>query len=358
MDSIFDMITSQALASYYETLESNRIPLLGEMLFPVDKRTGLKLEWIKGYDSLPVALMPSAFDTKPTLRDRSGAVMESTKMPFFREAMRLGEQDRQDLLMFMAANNNAYAQQLITRIYDDTKALVDGAVLVPEIMRMKLITDGAFSMATPSDAGNYVSWDYNYDPQGTWAGKNNTTLLTTSKWSDHTNSNPVQDILNVKAAARRRGKNLTRAIIGYTTWLDLMQNSKIKLAINPIAATAANVVLTDAQIKTYIENMCEIKIQIYDKMYKDTSKVDQYFYPTSGCMTLMTDGALGKTWFGTTPEEADLMSGNTLANVSVVNTGIAISTEKIALPVNIINWVSEIVLPSFENMENVFNIKY
>ena len=107
MNSIFDMITSQALASYYETIESNRIPFLGEALFPSDKKMGLKLEWIKGYDNLPVALMPSAFDTKPTLRDRGGVSTESTKMPFFREAMRLGEEDRQQLLMFMEANNNA-----------------------------------------------------------------------------------------------------------------------------------------------------------------------------------------------------------------------------------------------------------
>ena len=52
------------------------------------------------------------------------------------------------------------------------------------------------------------------------------------------------------------------------------------------------------------------------------------------------------------------MAGNTLAQVSVVNTGIAVSTEKIALPVNIINWVSEIVLPSFEYMDKVFNLIY
>lgn len=358
MKSIFDMITSQALASYYETVESNRIPFLGEVLFPADKKMGLKLEWIKGYDNLPIALMPSAFDTKPTLRDRGGVSSESTKMPFFREAMRLGEEDRQQLLMFMEANNNAYARQIITRIYDDTKSLVDGAMLIPEIMRMKLITDGAFSIASPNDSGVAISYDYNYDPDNKWKTANTTTLLTTDKWSDHENSNPVQDILDVKREAARKGITLSRAIIGYDTWLDIAQNAKIKLGLNPVAAVASNVILTDDQIKTYVESMTKVRIQIYDKMYKDQSKQDQYFYPNSGQMTLLPDGPLGKTWYGTTPEEADLMSGSTLANVSIVNTGVAVSTEKVALPVNIINWVSEIVLPSFENMERVYNIKY
>ena len=356
--SIFDMITAQALASYYETLESNRIPFLGEGLFPADKKMGLKLEWIKGYDNLPVALQPSAFDAKPLLRDRGGVSMESTRMPFFREAMRLGEEDRQQLLMFMEANNNAYARQIITRIFDDTKALIDGAMLVPEIMRMGILTTGSFTISSASDSGQAVNYSYNYDPNSTWASKNKLTLTGTDRWSDHANSNPIQDILDVKRDAAKRGINLTRAIIGYGTWLDIMQNAKIRLGMYPLAQQAANVIVTDDQVKTYVESVIKMKIVVYDKMYKDTLQTDQYFYPTSGYCTLIPDGTLGKTWYGTTPEEADLMSGSTLADVRIVNTGVAVSTEKIALPVNIINWVSEIVLPSFENMDKVFNIVY
>ena len=33
--SIFDMVTADAIASYYETLETNRIPFLGEGLFQI-----------------------------------------------------------------------------------------------------------------------------------------------------------------------------------------------------------------------------------------------------------------------------------------------------------------------------------
>ena len=352
------MVTAQALASYYETLETNRIPLLGEGLFPADKKMGLKLEWITGYENLPIALQPSAFDAKPLLRDRGGVATESTRMPFFREAMRLGEEDRQQLLMFMEANNNAYARSIITRIFDDTKSLIDGAMINPEIMRMGIITEGSFVIGSAGDSGQNVNYSYNYDPKNEWSAKNKTTLTGNDKWSEHDKSNPLEDILNVKRDAGRRGINLTRAIIGYNTWLDIMRNQKIRLGMNPVASTAANVIVTDDQVKTYVESITKVKIQVYDKMYKDTEGNDQYFYPTSGQCTLLPDGALGKTWYGTTPEEADLMSGNTLADVRIVNTGVAVSTEKIALPVNIINWVSEIVLPSFENMNRVFNIEY
>lgn len=356
--SIFDMVNAQALSAYYEQIESNRIPLLGEALFPARKKLGLKLEWIKGYNSLPVALMPSAFDTKPTLRDRGGVSMESTKMPFFREAMRLGEQERQDLLMFMEANSNAYATQAITKIFDDTVGLIESSMITPEIMRFKLMTDGAFTIASPQDKGVVVSYQYNYDPNGKWAASNKTTLLTTARWSDHANSNPIQDILDMKQKAKQKGIELTRGILGYQTWLDIVSNAKVKLGMNPLAAVAANVIVTDAQVKTYVETITGIKFQVYDKQYKDLDDAEQYFYPTRGACSLFPTGDLGYTWFGTTPEEADLLSGNTLADVRIVNTGVAVSTEKIALPVNVINWVAEIVLPSFENMDRVFNIMY
>lgn len=356
--SLFDMVTATAIASYYEELASNRIPYLGEGLFPSDKKMGLKLEWIKGQGHLPVVLQPSAFDAKPLVRDRSGVSIESTKMPFFRESMRLGEEDRQQLLMFMEANNNAYASTIVGRIFNDTKELIDSAMVVPEVMRMALLHSGAFTIASTTDSGQSVTHQYNYDPNGTWTAKNNTELLTTERWSEHTTSDPISDINDIKRQAAQRGITLTRMIVGFGTWQDILQNAKIKLGMYPLAAQAANVIVTDQQVKTYVESMTGIKIQVYEKMYNGLDNKPAYFYPTRGNATFLTDGTCGKTWYGTTPEEADLMSGNTLADVRIVNTGVAVSTEKIALPVNIVNWVSEIVLPSFENMDSVFNIKY
>lgn len=357
-NSLFNMVTATAIAAYYEELASNRIPYLGESLFPAEKKSGLKLEWIKGQGHLPVALQPSAFDAKPLVRDRSGVSIESTRMPFFRESMRLGEEDRQQLLMFLEANNTAYANSLIARIFNDTKELIDGAMVTPEIMRMALLHQGSFTIASVSDSGQSVSYQYNYDPNGTWADNNNTELLTNQRWSDHANSNPIADILDAKRQAAQKGITLSRMIVGWGTWQDIVQNAKIRLGMYPLAAEAANVIVTDQQVKAFVETQTQVKIQVYEKMYTGLDGKAAYFYPTRGAATLLPGEAVGRTWYGTTPEEADLMSGNTLADVRVVNTGVAVSTEKIALPVNIINWVSEIVLPSFESMDSVYNIKY
>ncbi len=356
--SLFEMVTATAIAAYYEQLATNRIPYMGEGLFPSKRKSGLKLEWILGADNLPVALQPSAFDAKPLLRDRGGVGMESTKMPFFREAMRMGEEDRQNLLMFLEANRDGYAQSIIQRIFDDTASLIESSMVTPEIMRMALLSDGKFTIASSDDSGQSVSYDYNYDPKGTWASKNLTTLAGTDAWSDHENSDPIGDIQEIKRQASARGITLTRMIIGWSTWQDILANKRIRLGMHPLAAVASNVIVTDEQVRAFVQNLTGVRIAVYEKIYKGLDGNEHHFYPDHGSATLLPSGNLGYTWYGTTPEQADLMSGNTLADVRIVNTGVAVSTEKIALPVNVINWVSEIVLPSFESMNKVFNIKY
>ena len=66
---------------------------------------------------------------------------------------------------------------------------------------------------------------------------------------------------------------------------------------------------------------------------------------------------VGNTWFGTTPEEYDLMSGNSSASVSVVANGVAITTVKEPHPVNVFTVVDAIMLPSFERMDDIYVMK-
>ncbi len=352
MQSIYELVDSNAMAEYIVKIQSNAIPYLGEALFPSDKKQGLNLEWIVGYNSLPVALMPSAFDSKPTLRDRIGASTVETEMPFFRESMRIGERDRQNLLMFLEANKSQYAYNTIMRIFDDVNNLVEGAKVQTERERMSLLTSGAIDITAPDDKGVTVSYQYNYDKSGKWA-RSNVTKVTTS-WSDHTNSTPITDIMTIKRKAANLGVVIKRAILSTKTWIDLTENKSIKNDMN--VNEGQKIILTDSMLQTYLLSKTGITFITYDKMYKDESGNQKAFYPDDQ-VTFIPEGTLGKTWYGTTPEEADLMSGNTNASVSIVNTGIAITTIKEAVPVNVMTVVSQIALPSFERMADVYNLK-
>lgn len=350
--TIFDLVDSKPIAAYWNELESNRIPFLGEALFPAQKRVGLELSWVKGSNGLPVALNPSAFDTKPVIRGRIGVTKLETELPFFRESMRLGEKDRQQILQYMNNANSPYLTDILRRVYDDAKNLVDGALVQPERMRMGLLVDGKISIAAPSNKGG-VTYAYDYDPNGTWRSANTAALTTTAMWSNVSTANPVKDILDAKRHQRvNYGVEITRAICTTKTWGYLLQNEAIKNDMNVL--NGQKIILTDSMLQQYLLQKCGITFVVYDKMYKDEAGNQKQYYPDN-YVTFLPGYALGNTFFGTTPEEADLMSGQLSdASVSVVNTGIAILTKKESLPVNIITSVSEIVLPSFERMDDIY----
>lgn len=351
MKTIYDLIDSKAIALYWNNIYSNSIPYLGTALFPDKKKMGLKLEFLKGFRSLPIALMPSAFDTKPTLRGRIGVKDFSTKMPFFRESMKLNEEDRQQLLMFQEMANNQYAKQLMASIYDDRANLISGALVQSERMRMSLLVDGTIDIVAPDKSGVVVQYKYNYDPEGEWVDSN--TDIVTTNWSDP-EADIYGDIDTIKKDAQARGILLTRAICTTKTWSYICKNNAIKKDMNPVGYQ--NIIISDADVRRYLVEKLGVNFTIYDKMYKNEAGEDKQFYPDN-YVTFLPTGTLGNTWYGTTPEEADLMGGNKNADVSIVNTGIAILNKKQSLPVNLITSVSQIVLPSFERMGDVFVLK-
>ena len=132
--NITDIFTPKAITMNWNEVYSNRLPYLGEDLFPAKKKMGLDLSWIKGYKGLPVSLMPSHFDAKPTFRDRIGVSKIETEMAFFREAMFLKEKDEQEI-MWIQNSNDPYAAAVLSNIFDDTNTLIEGALVVPERMR-------------------------------------------------------------------------------------------------------------------------------------------------------------------------------------------------------------------------------
>lgn len=357
MKSIYDIFESKAIASYWTDVNVNmQDPMIGAKYFPVSKQTGLNLAWIKGRNNLPVALQPAAFDTKAPLRDRIGVKELSTEMPFFREAMRIGEKDRQDIENLLARGEQ-FAQPTIMRIFDDTKNLVDGAMVQAERMRMSLLYGGSIAITATAENGRDIAYNYNYDVDGTWATNNKTELLTTSRWlvANADTSNPINDLLDaVEKLAEEKGVRATEVLMNTSTFKGMIASNSIRKAMNPIGATS--MIVTRNAAKQFIENETGLTITLYDKMFKDEQGVDHKYFP-DGYATLLPSYALGNTWYGTTPEEFDLMSGNAGASVSIVNTGIAITTIKEPHPVNVQTIVSEIVLPSFERMDDIHVLK-
>lgn len=350
MNSVMDLVSAKALTTYWQETVSNRVPYLGEGLFPSKKKMGLDLAWIKGYKGLPIALKPSTFDTKATVRDRIGVKKIETEMPFFREAMTIKERDRQELLRFRENDNQNLYSSIISEIFDDRAQLIEGALIQSERMRMQLLVTGGISIVA-----NGVDYTYNYDVDGEWTRNNYREMSGTSMWSDTEKSTPMEDIRAMQSKiVDLTGVKPTRAIMTQKTWNYLLQNKSIRIMLNPLA-NGLNLV-RDAELKSLLLSELNLSVAIYDKKFKDESGATHSFYPDN-YITLLPSSTIGNTYYGTTPEEADLQSANFNGDVSIVEGGIAVTTINIPHPVNKETIVSEIVLPSFERMNEVATMK-
>lgn len=342
-----DVINTKAIAYTATQNASNSVPFLGTQFFPAIKKAGLDLKWIKTHKGLGVSLAPSNFDALPTLRARGGLDVVKTQMAFFREQMVITEEDEQEIARVQDAND-PYLASALANIYDDANNLVEGAEIVAERMRMQLLSSAQINI---TDAEKNVAYTYNYDPDGSYA-KSNTKTLTT-KWTDTTNAKPLTDLNNAKKALAKQGKKATYVLMNSNTFQYLVDNAQVSKAILAQNATA-NIFISDDVVKQAIKLATGLTVLVYDKMFNGENG-DENFYP-DGKVTLLPEGTLGKTVYGTTPEER---TATQVADVDVTMYGVGIALAKkveYGPPAITSITASEIVLPSFENMDATYII--
>lgn len=339
MPTIYDLVTAADVVAYWVEKNQNKQPLLGATLFPIKKRLGTKLEWVKGANNQPVALRPSSFDAKAIRRDRKGIEKVETDMPFFKESMYVDEKMRQDLNNMIASNNQSVVEQILSNIYDDEAGLIDSSEIALERMRMELLTTGQIVIS-----GNGQSYTYDY-------GLNESTqkLTVNTSWSD-ANADIIGDVVKIVEDAKARGVNITRAICNGNVAKYFRTNTAIKNAVYVFAN--GTVPVTTARAIDYIYNETGVRFYAYDNVYVNESGVAVKYVPDD-TVTFLPDGDLGNTNLGTTPEESDLMNSVNTADVSIVNEGVAVTTSKIVDPVNVETKVSMIGLPSFEMADKI-----
>lgn len=338
-----NLITPENIIAYYNSLKESQKNYLGLMLFPAKKQRGLKIDMISGASGLPVKLAASAFDANIPIRPRLGLERMTLQMPFFREKMLINEEDRQDLIML---NENAALSSVLPKIMDDAANLIRGARVDTELMVMDLLSAGKVVIT-----GTGVQYAYDYQLK-----QEQFVEPDIAAWSDTEHANPITDINNWKQRGILLGFDLTRAICSPKTWSYLLLNKAIKndiFASNPVAIPT----ITDDVLRGHLQAKTGVTIRPYKEAYKEqvqvmtkdgaTMQEKAKFYFPDDVFTMLPSDTLGNTVYGTTPEEADIMSGSTAANTHLVETGVAVTTNTILEPVNTETRVSMIALPSF-----------
>lgn len=349
-----EVFNSKYITSRWTEDASNRDSYLGAALFPARKQMGIDIREIHGHKGLPISLAPSNFDATSTLRVRDGFKVQEREMAFFRESMLVKEREEQEI-MRVQDSNDPYVNDILDRLYDDAGALVDGAEVAAERMRMQLLCpsiDGSPRILISSDGKQYA---YNYDADGSFAANNYKALSGTSMWTDYSGSNPLNDIQGgVDAVVGMTGVRPAYALMNSVTFRHMRSSENVRNAVLAQNLTA-NVYMNDERLKEVLRSELKIEPLIYDKQYRDESgKVDKFF--KDGFVALLPDGDLGDTRYGTTPEERTLR-GSGKADVSIANTGVAVSVTVTEDPVNTKTTVSQIVLPSFTRMSEIYVLK-
>ena len=348
-----DVFTAESVAANWTEAASNATLYYGAGLFPAKKKAGLDLKWICGNKGLPVSLAPSAFDTKSSLRDRIGIKLNKAEMAFFRESMLVKEADEQEILRVQDAGD-PYAVDVLERVFDDAQTLIDGANVVPERMIMQLLAPLGGKMGIEIQADG-VDYTYNYDPDGSWKKQHYLELKGAAKWLASDTCDPMQVLEDAMDAQETLSGNRPAVVLMSKATFQMMKQSK-KLRDNILSQNlTANVNYSTARVKAYVEEELQVTLVIYSKQYRKEDGTAAKFYPDNILM-LLPDGELGSTYYGTTPEERTLMQ-DVGADVTLVNTGVAVAVTRTNDPVHTKTPVSEIVLPSFERMEECYAIE-
>lgn len=337
--TIYDVVTSSRLVAYWEQTVNEQEAWLFEELFDSEQKLGVKFEAIKGKSGVPKVLNPSAYDVKSIPRPRIGAEKMMGELPFFKEDMYVDEELRQMFNIVLETQNTQYVQNIMKNVFNDEISLLIAARAQRERMRAQAVTTGAILVE-----GNGQIYEYDYQfPE-------NHKATVTKSWSDPT-SDIIEDIRIAQETVRTdTGEELVRAICSSKVFGYFRKNEILKQTL--LATTQGKGNLGSDAIKTYFVEELGLEIVTYDKMYKDENDVTQRYVPDD-IFVMIPGGLLGTMLFGTTPEQSDLMAKK-VANVSITDVGVAVTTSEIVDPVTVDTKVTQICLPILPTSDSIF----
>lgn len=351
---ITDILNARAIAVNRTEVASNQIPYLGTGFFPNRKKLGLDLSWIKVHKGLNAVLAPTNFDAIPILRTREGFKMESTEMPFFRESMHIKEKDMMEIARVQDANS-PYIMDILNNIYDDTNRLLDAAEISAEAMRMQLLATTSGSPKIVIGTKDNTIYNYNYDPDGSYAASHYLALTDTATWDNASTAAPLTNIRTAVNYLKSIGERPRYVLMTSVTFAYLVACDQIKNAVASLAGITLTY-LSDDVVRDAFERLTGLRILIYDKQYVNYAGNTVNFYPDDQ-VTIISDGVLGSTYYGTSPEERTLLS-DPCVDVAMYDGRIACAVKTEAgPPVKVLTTVSQICLPSYEGMDGTFVIK-
>lgn len=344
-----EILTAEDIVVSWESIESTNE---FEFLFPFKKQIGLKFEFVKGKDNQNTRLVAAGFNTNVLYRDRIGAETLRGSMPFFKEAYAIDEETRQELIQASVAQNGAYIDILLSKIFDDTDNLLESAEITAECMRAQLVGAGTIAIAE-----NGGSWEYDYGFDSSTQYKD----LTSSGYWGKDGVKPLETIETaIETYENNHKQNSPKFLVISQTLFNKYLRKDAEIVKYFASLNTPVLYPTKEQVKGYVESLFDIRIIISKNTYKKARDFDGEalpMYPTDR-FTLIGADTLGNTLYGTTPEAADLMNGtNKGADTALTSKGVTVTTWVTPDPVNKNVKVSEVCIPTCPQLDKLYIVK-
>lgn len=356
-----EAFTAKAVSIMWDNWKKTQAtaPYLGRALFGTVYSPGMNIKYITGENGAPVQLKGANYDAQAPLRNPIGFSTIEQEMPFFREAYLVQEKDKAEYDKIVANADQSYAQEILRRISLNPIKMVEAADVVPERMIWSLIApaDGIPKITVKVDGGNTYDIAYTADNGVKFKAKHYMSISSsTLKWSVPATATPLKDIATMKKNFRTNtGNELRHIFMNDTTWQAILACEDTKKQVQGVLAYNAGLYLNEADVRAFILNRYGIIVHVYNKGYMASESATTL---TPFIPDYVVTGAAGETprlgnvTYGKTPEMRDgVAAGGTL---EVVNTGVSIYNFTEGHPFRTQCVVSEIVLPTFEGMNNIY----
>jgi hypothetical protein len=329
MSTITDLFSTPVLLDY--TRNRQETPMLGESLFPSRKIQGLKFEYLKGGNSLPVAAKVHSLDTEAEIGSRE-ASKGAEELALIKRKMQLKEED----IIALGSPRNPQEQQfLMNNVFNDSYNLYMAIRARLERMRMEVLSTGKVTL-NENVTGATIDYHVPEDHKGAsnWASDDSDPLQDIQDWFDKMDIKP------------------TRALTSTKVLRTLMRNKKV---IASVFGNDTGKVLTNAELDQYLGANGLPLIRTYDSKYRE--QVGQSYtahrYLDEDKFVMFNEYLLGETVYGTTAEEIRLMS-NPGYNSSMMGNIFLTSYEESGDPVSTFIKAAAVALPSFAAADEVF----
>lgn len=336
MPTIADMFSKKEVLTY---MMNRQYPALFlEQLFPKIKRDGLEFDMIKGASRTPVIANIHAFDTEAEIGSRE-ASKQALELAYVKKKMQIKEKDLYALKRPRDAREQQY---LMSLVYNDIDFMVAGLDARAEQMRGEAVATGKVTMV--DEKGNPMGTiDYGVP------AANKQALSGTSMWSDPA-SDPLNDLLRWATALNGAG---VRALTSTAVLQTLLRHPKVLAAIY---GSNSGRVLSVSEFNAWLQQQQLPTIAVYDRGYDkinlNGTKSRVRYFPNNA-FVMFSDGALGETIYGPTPEELRLIDDPSVQD-SQVGYYHAMVYESNLDPVGTWKKVSGVFLPSFPAADEVF----